>query len=78
MAMDLVLGLGAGAGLPGSVTDVVALAGAVVLVLMILALAGVAYKGLAGDGIEWPDDREAGDGGDEVHRGDSEDEWKYY
>lgn len=58
-----------------SVFDIVALAGSLVLVLMLVALAGVAYKGLVGDGIEWPDEDE---GEDELRQGDSDEDWKYY
>lgn len=66
-----------GGGLTGSVTQVAAVAGTLVLALIIVGLVSVAYKHLRGDGIEWPDDkRESSDG--EVARGGSDDEWDYY
>ncbi|WP_280535863.1 hypothetical protein [Halopenitus sp. POP-27] len=34
-----------------------AIAGTLLLVLFLVALGGIAYKHLRGDGIEWPDDR---------------------
>jgi hypothetical protein len=63
-------------GLPNAFTGVVALAGAVVLGLMLLALGAYAYKNLRGDGVEWPD--EEGTDGDGLTRGDDDDEWDYY
>ncbi|QHS17657.1 hypothetical protein [Halopenitus persicus] len=44
-----------------------ALAGTLLLVLFLVALGGIAYKHLRGDGIEWPDDR-TGEGGSGVDR----------
>lgn len=70
---------GGESGLFGSVVELVAVAGALVLVLMVVALAGVAYRGLVGDGIEWPDEQDGPEGSDdEVRRGSDEDDWKYY
>lgn len=51
------------------------LAGSIILFLMLVAIAGVAYKHFQGDGIEWPDQEESDD---DVSRGDEDDEWKYY
>lgn len=63
------------AGIPDIAVDVVGIAGTLVLVLILVAAGGIAYKALAGDGIEWPEDVEDDD---EVSRGDPDDEWKYY
>lgn len=64
-----------GSGLLESVSQVAVLAGAVVLGGMVVALVVFAYKSLAGDGIEWPDDEEDPEG---VSVGSEDDEWKYY
>lgn len=69
-----------GSGLAGSVAGIAAAAGAIVLVLMVVAMGAFAYKSLQGDGIRWPDDIEEGDPEDDGVReshGD-DDEWKYY
>lgn len=63
------------AGIPEFLPDLIALAGTLVLLLMLVALAGIAYKAMTG-GIEWPEDKKQDD--DAVHRGDSDDDWKYY
>lgn len=60
-------------GLVESFAQVAMLGATVVLVLMLVALGGFAYKSLRGDGIRWPDDIEEDDG---VTRSD-DDEWKY-
>lgn len=66
--------LGVGGGLVESVGQVAALAGTLVLVLVIVGFGWFAYKSLRGDGVEWPDeDRE-----EAVERGGDDDEWKYY
>jgi hypothetical protein len=65
-----------GGGLLGSVAQVAAVAGTLVLALILVGLATVAYKHLRGGGIEWPDDKREAD--DEVARGGSDDEWDYY
>lgn len=65
-------------GLAESAGQVVAAVGALVLVLMLVALGGFAYKSLQGNGIEWPDDREPDSGDEEVQHGNDDDEWKYY
>lgn len=62
-------------GLPEFVPDLIGFAGTIVLVLIIVALAGFAYKSLTG-GIEWPDEKE--DDEDTVRRGGDDDEWDYY
>lgn len=65
-----------GGGLLGSFTDAIVIVASLMFVLMIVALAGFAYKSLSGDGITWPEDMEDDD--DEgVTRGDPDDEWKY-
>lgn len=64
------------AGIPEIAVDVVGIAGTLVLVLILVAAGGIAYKALAGDGIEWPEDVEEDD--EEVRRGGPDDEWKYY
>lgn len=64
-------------GLAESFSQVVVGAGAIVLLLMLAALGGFAYKSLRG-GIEWPDERsEADDDGDGVSRAGDDEEWKY-
>ena len=62
-------------GIPDIIPDLVGIAGTVVLLLMVVALGGFAYKSLTG-GVEWPDDRE--EDPDALKRGDDEDEWEYY
>ncbi len=60
-------------------TQLVPIAGAVMLAVMLAALAGFAYQSLTGDGIEWPDDDESEpDGVQRRADGDDDDEWKYY
>lgn len=63
------------AGLPDIVTDLVGLAGTLVLLLILVALGGMVYKSLTG-GIEWPDDKDDDD--TTVTRShDDDEEWKY-
>jgi hypothetical protein len=83
---------GLGSGTIQSFAQVAAIAGTLVLILLLVAFAGVAYRSLSGDGIEWPGDvdrdadpgRATGDpdpdpGGDDgVRRGGQDDDWKYY
>lgn len=64
------------AGLPDWIPNLIGFAGTLILVLILVALAGFAYKSLTGDGIKWPDDIEDDDDG--VSRGDADDEWDYY
>jgi len=69
--------LQAGSGLVQSVGRIAVMAGTIVLVLMLVAMIGLAYKHFRGGGVEWPEEDEPeGDGG--VSRGDDDDEWKYY
>lgn len=56
-----------------SLAGAVALAGAIVLALLVVALGAFVYRSVAGDGIRWPD--ETDDEG--VRRADGDDEWKY-
>jgi hypothetical protein len=65
-----------GSGLLESVGQAAVLAGTLLLMLMVVAMIGLAYKHFTGDGIEWPEEDEVDEGG--VRRGDSDDEWKYY
>lgn len=60
-------------GLPDLLPGLIALAGSIVLVLALAAIAGVVYRHLTG-GIEWPEDEPD----DDVRRGDADDEWDYY
>ncbi|WP_049986012.1 hypothetical protein [Halobellus rufus] len=63
-----------------SLPDLVSIAGTLVLLLLLVAFAGVLYRSVRGDGIQWPDDVEQDDDG--VSRrppgDDEEDEWKFY
>lgn len=65
-----------GGGVFGSVIQLVLAAGSLILLLMVVALGGYAYKQLRGDGVEWPD--EDPDHDDGVRSGDEDDEWDYY
>ncbi|EMA18304.1 MULTISPECIES: hypothetical protein [Haloarcula] len=69
-----------GSGLLESVGQVAAVAGTVVLLLMLVGLGAFAYKSLVGDGIRWPDEQEEADSeeDDGVVQGSREDDWKYY
>ncbi|WP_424000356.1 hypothetical protein ACOZ4I_13440 [Haloarcula salina] len=67
-----------GAGLLESVGQIAALAGTLVLVLLLVALGAFAYKSLTGDGIRWPDESEETPEDDGVTQGGTDDEWKYY
>ena len=66
-----------GGGLLGSVAQIAAVAGTLVLGLIVVGLVTVAYKHFQGDGIEWPDEKHESDDG-EVARAGSDDEWDYY
>lgn len=63
-----------------SLADLVGIAGTLVLALLLVAFAGVLYRSLQGDGIQWPDDVDADD--DSVTRrppsDDDDEDWKYY
>lgn len=65
-----------GDGLLESVAQVAVIAGMLLLLAMIVALGGYAYKSLRGDGIEWPEDVEEED--DDLSEGSADDEWDYY
>lgn len=69
-----------GSGLLESVGQIAAVAGTLVLLLMIVGLGAFAYKSLRGDGIRWPDDTEEIEGPEDgsVTQGSNDDEWKYY
>jgi hypothetical protein len=69
-----------GSGLLESVGQVAAVAGTVVLLLILVGLGAFAYKSVVGDGVRWPDERDDRDGDDEegVVQGSREDDWKYY
>lgn len=66
-----------GPGLTEAAGQAAVLAGTLVLMLMLVALVGFAYKSLRGDGIRWPSetDRDAEEG---AQPGDPDDEWDYY
>ncbi len=64
------------AGFPSGIAGVVAIVGALVLGLIVLALGAFVYRSLTG-GIEWPEDREPAE--DEARKSHNEDdEWDYY
>lgn len=69
-----------GSGLVESISQIAVIAGTVVLLLLLVAFGGVAYKSLRGDGIRWPEDVDDANPADdgEVQRADNDDEWKYY
>jgi len=67
--------LAAGGGLLESVGQLAAIAGTLVLLLMLVGLGWYAYVNLRGDGVEWPDDETETAG---VERGDEDDEWEFY
>ena len=52
-----------------------ATAGSLLLVLMLVALGGYAYKQLRGDGVEWPDEKSEGEDG--ITSDGTDDEWDY-
>ena len=58
-----------GSGILGGAAQVAVIAGTVVLVLMLIALAGFVYESLRGDGIRWPGDDEDTGAPEEVTRG---------
>ena len=64
-----------GGGLLESAAQVAIIAGTLVLVLMLVALGGFAYKQLLGGGVEWP---EEDPGDDDTGRSGDADEWDYY
>ena len=64
-----------GGGLLESAAQAAVIASTLVLVLMLVALGGFAYKQLRGGGIEWP---EEDPGNDDTGRSGDGDEWDYY
>lgn len=64
------------AGLPDWIPNLIGFAGTFILLLIIVAIAGFAYKTFVGGGVEWPEDVEDEDDG--VRQGDPDDEWDYY
>lgn len=63
------------AGLPEFVPDLIGIAGTVVLLLIVVALAAFAYRSLTG-GIEWPEEEPEEENG--LRRGGEDDEWDFY
>lgn len=55
--------------------DLVTLAGTLILVLIVLAAGGFAYRVYTGT-LTWPTDTP--EESDDLYRGADEDEWKYY
>lgn len=80
MATIVLQGISGGSGLFAALAELVALVGTLVLLLILVALGGIAYKSLYGGGIDWPGDVDADDpaSDDGVRRGGDDDEWKYY
>ncbi len=62
-------------GIPDVLTGLIGLASVAVLLLLIAALVGFAYKSMTG-GVDWPDEEPEDD--ETLKRGDSDDEWDYY
>jgi len=62
-------------GLPEFLPDLIGIAGTVVLLLIVVALAAFAYRSLTG-GVEWPDEEPEDE--DALRRGGQDDEWDYY
>lgn len=62
-------------GLPEFLPGLLGLAGTLVLLLVLAAVAGIVYR-VATGGIEWPDEGTEDD--DTVDRGEADDEWDYY
>lgn len=69
-----------GSGLLESVGQIAAVAGTVVLLLILVGLGAFAYKSVVGDGVRWPDERQETDSEEDngVVQGSREDDWKYY
>jgi hypothetical protein len=64
-----------GGGLLESAAQAAVIASTLVLVLMLVALGGFAYKQLRGGGVEWP---EEDPGNDDTGRSGDDEEWDYY
>lgn len=81
-----VLWLQMGSGLLESVAPFVVAASVLVMLVILAAIAGFAYKSLQGDGTPFGDEATAGDSErtdeaeatDGVTQGGEDDEWKYY
>lgn len=67
--------LPAQAGLPEIVPDLIGAASVIILLLVLTALGGMAYRHLTG-GIEWPEEQD--EDPDSLRRGGDDDEWDYY
>ena len=67
--------LPAQAGLPEAVPDLIGAASVIVLLLLLTAIGGMAYRRFTG-GIEWPEEQP--EDPDPLRRGDEDDEWDYY
>lgn len=69
------------AGLPNVVSDLIGIAGTIVLLLIVVALAAFVYRSMTG-GVDWPEDDErpgiSSPDDDELQEGDEDDEWDYY
>lgn len=63
-------------GIPELVPDLIAFAATLILLLMLAALAGVAYRSLTG-GIDWPDEEDDEEEEEGVQRAGPDDEWKF-
>ena len=67
--------LQSGGNVPKTAGRLAATAGSLLLVLMLVALGGYAYKQLRGDGVEWPDEKSEGEDG--TTSDGTDDEWDY-
>ncbi|PSP85008.1 hypothetical protein BRC83_03620 [Halobacteriales archaeon QS_1_68_17] len=69
-----------GSGMLESVAQVAVLAGTLVLLLVLVAFGAFVYKSVRGDGITWPDEKDAEnpESEDGVRRGGNDDEWDFY
>jgi hypothetical protein len=74
----VVLQLPFGSGLAEAAGQAAVLAGTLVLMLMLVALVGFAYKSLRGDEIRWPDETEPDLEDEGAQPGGPDDEWDYY
>jgi hypothetical protein len=74
----MLLQLQVGSGLLESISQAAAIAGTLVLLLLLVGLGGFAYKSLRGDGVRWPDEMDEAGETDGVSRGGDDDEWEFY
>lgn len=69
------------AGLPNVVPDLIGIAGTIVLLLILVALAAFVYRSMTG-GVDWPEDSDtpgiSRPDDDELREGGEDDEWDYY